>query len=134
MTDDEREDTPDDVATPDTDPRHIDPAGDLADAVETGLVEETDAGRYRLALSFGDVDGETGERYTDHYPAFVADPETSPSVHINTFQQATLDEYADAGRCSAIAVETGDRCQKRAVPGSEYCHLHLDLREFTQTG
>ena len=59
MTDDEREDTPDDVATPDTDPRHIDPAGDLADAVETGLVEETDAGRYRLALSFGDVDGES---------------------------------------------------------------------------
>ena len=36
MTDDEREDTPDDVATPDTDPRHIDPAGDLADAVESG--------------------------------------------------------------------------------------------------
>ena len=39
MTDDEREDTPDDVATPDTDPRHIDPAGDLADAVETGDLE-----------------------------------------------------------------------------------------------
>ena len=39
MTDDEREDTPDDVATPDTDPRHIDPAGDLADAVETGELE-----------------------------------------------------------------------------------------------
>jgi hypothetical protein len=39
MTDDEWEDTPDDVATPDTDPRHIDPAGDLADAVETGELE-----------------------------------------------------------------------------------------------
>ena len=28
-----------DVATPDTDPRHIDPTGDLADAVETGDLE-----------------------------------------------------------------------------------------------
>jgi len=40
MSDDEREDTPDDaVATPHTDPRHIDPAGNLADAVETGDLE-----------------------------------------------------------------------------------------------
>jgi len=53
----------------------------LADLVETGLVEETDAGRYRLALSFGDVDGDAPERYTDHYPRLVADPETSPSIH-----------------------------------------------------
>jgi len=54
----------------------------LPDLMEIGLVEETDAGRYRLALSFGDVDGETGERYTDHYPTLVADPGTSPSVHV----------------------------------------------------
>ena len=40
MTDDETDnDAGDDVATPDTDPRHIDPAGDLADAVETGELE-----------------------------------------------------------------------------------------------
>ena len=39
MTDDERDDETGDVATPDTDPRHIDPAGDLADAVETGDLE-----------------------------------------------------------------------------------------------
>jgi len=30
-----------DIGTPDTDPRHIDPAGDLADAVETGDLELT---------------------------------------------------------------------------------------------
>jgi hypothetical protein len=35
MTDDEH----DDAGTPDTDPRHIDPAGDLADAVDTGELE-----------------------------------------------------------------------------------------------
>jgi len=39
MTDDERDADAGDVATPDTDPRHIDPAGDLADAVETGDLE-----------------------------------------------------------------------------------------------
>jgi hypothetical protein len=33
MTDDDRD------GTPDTDPRHIDPAGDLADAVESGDLE-----------------------------------------------------------------------------------------------
>jgi hypothetical protein len=67
MTDDEWEDTPDDVATPDTDPRHIDPAGDLADAVETGeleisLADDQDADELREfveraeAGEFGPVD------------------------------------------------------------------------------
>lgn len=54
----------------------------LADLIEIELVEEMDAGRYRLALSFGDVDGETEERYSEHYPGLVADPEMSPSVHV----------------------------------------------------
>ena len=49
MTDGETDETGDavdewdeldgDMSTPDTDPRHIDPAGDLADAVETGDLE-----------------------------------------------------------------------------------------------
>ena len=39
MTDDETDADAGDVGTPDTDPRHIDPAGDLADAVETGELE-----------------------------------------------------------------------------------------------
>ena len=45
MTDDEHGD---DAGTPDTDPQHIDPAGDLADAVESGdldlsLADDQDA-------------------------------------------------------------------------------------------
>jgi hypothetical protein len=49
-------------------------------------------------------------------------------------QQATLDEFdRNDGRCSAVAVDTEEQCKKRTVPGSEYCHLHLDLREFSQT-
>lgn len=53
----------------------------LADLVEAGLVEETGRG-YRLTLSFDAVDGADAERYTDVWPALVADPETSPSVHV----------------------------------------------------
>jgi DNA-binding transcriptional ArsR family regulator len=52
----------------------------LADLVEVGLVEETQRG-YRLSLSFSDVDGDNAERYTDVWPALVADPEM-PSVHV----------------------------------------------------
>jgi DNA-binding MarR family transcriptional regulator len=52
----------------------------LADLVEVGLVEETERG-YRLALSFSGVDGDDAERYTDVWPALVADPET-PTVHV----------------------------------------------------
>ena len=52
----------------------------LPDLLAVGLVEETDAG-YRLALSFGDTDGEHGERYTDRWPTWVADPMVSPSIH-----------------------------------------------------
>lgn len=52
----------------------------LADLLAVGLVEETDAG-YRIALSFGDTDGEHGERYTDRWPTWVADPTVSPSIH-----------------------------------------------------
>jgi hypothetical protein len=52
----------------------------LADLVEVGLVEETERG-YRLALSFSGVDGDDAERYRDMWPALVADPEMSPSVH-----------------------------------------------------
>lgn len=52
----------------------------LADLLELELVEETDAG-YRLALSFGDTDGEHGERYTDRWPTWVADPTVSPPIH-----------------------------------------------------
>ena len=56
MTDGDSEDTPDEwddphdapEPVPDTDPRHIDPAGDLADAVESGdldlsLADDADA-------------------------------------------------------------------------------------------
>jgi len=53
----------------------------LADLVEVGLVDKTERG-YRLALSFNDVDGENGERYTDVWPALVADPEKRPTVHV----------------------------------------------------
>ena len=53
----------------------------LADLVEVGLAEETGRG-YRLTLSFDAVDGADAERYTDVWPALVADPETSPSVHV----------------------------------------------------
>ena len=49
----------------------------LPDLLAVGLVEEADAG-YRLALSFGDTDG---ERYTDRWPTWVADPTASPSIH-----------------------------------------------------
>ncbi|RAW43863.1 hypothetical protein DQW50_17420 [Halorubrum sp. 48-1-W] len=52
----------------------------LADLVVLELVEETDAG-YRLCLSFGDTDGDDGERYTDRWPTWVADPTVSPSIH-----------------------------------------------------
>jgi len=52
----------------------------LADLVAVGLVDKTERG-YRLALSFGDIDGETGERYTDVWPELVADPER-PTVHV----------------------------------------------------
>ena len=52
----------------------------LADLVEVGLVEETERG-YRLILSFDAVDGDDAERYTDVWPALVADPET-PTVHV----------------------------------------------------
>ncbi|MDB2243017.1 MarR family winged helix-turn-helix transcriptional regulator [Halorubrum ezzemoulense] len=53
----------------------------LADLVEVGLAEETGRG-YRLTLSFDAVNGADAERYTDVWPALVADPETSPSVHV----------------------------------------------------
>ncbi|WP_245810649.1 hypothetical protein [Halorubrum halodurans] len=39
MTDDDRGDGAVDAGVPDSDPRHIDPAGDLADAVESGGLE-----------------------------------------------------------------------------------------------
>jgi len=52
----------------------------LADLVEVGLVDKTERG-YRLALSFDAVDGENGERYTDIWPALVADPER-PTVNL----------------------------------------------------
>ncbi|KOX94238.1 hypothetical protein [Halorubrum tropicale] len=59
---------------------------------------------------------------------------TSPPGDSAGVQQVTLDEFAqDDNQCSAIAVDTEKRCQKRAVPGSEYCHLHLDLHEFART-
>ena len=35
------EDGDDDAGVPDTDPRHIDPAGDLADAIESGELDLT---------------------------------------------------------------------------------------------
>jgi hypothetical protein len=78
MTDDDRDDDgrdavdewdelDGDMSTPDTDPRHIDPAGDLADAVETGeleisLADDQDADELREfveraeAGEFGPVD------------------------------------------------------------------------------
>ena len=63
--DDDAEDDPEPV--PDTDPRHIDPAGDLADAVESGdldlsLADDQDADDLREFLDaaeageFGPVD------------------------------------------------------------------------------
>jgi hypothetical protein len=47
-TDDEWDDLDGDMSAPDTDPQHIDPAGDLADAVESGdldlpLADDADA-------------------------------------------------------------------------------------------
>lgn len=61
-------------------------------------------------------------------------PSTTNPNNTDDIQQATLDEFKrDDGRCSAVAVDTEKRCKKRSVPGSEYCHLHLDLHEFAQT-
>jgi predicted transcriptional regulator len=53
----------------------------LADLVEVGLVDKTERG-YRLALSFSDINGANNERYTDVWPALVADPDKKPTVHV----------------------------------------------------
>lgn len=63
MTDDT-----DDAGVPDSDPRHIDPAGDLADAVESGdlelsLDDEQDAEDLRAfvdAVERGEIDADPG--------------------------------------------------------------------------
>jgi len=52
----------------------------LTDLIAIGLVEETN-GRYRLSLSFTDVDGDDAERYTDRWPTLVASPDR-PTIHI----------------------------------------------------
>lgn len=61
-------------------------------------------------------------------------PSTTSTSNAGDARQVTLDEFdQDDGRCAAVAVDTEKRCKKRVVPGSEYCHLHLDLHEFAQT-
>lgn len=72
MTDDDRDG---DVGVPDSDPRHIDPAGDLADAVERGdlefeLDEDQDVDELREFLERA----EAGE--------FGADPSVGATVRI----------------------------------------------------
>jgi len=67
MTDDAE-----DAGVPDSDPRHIDPAGDLADAVETGdldisLADEQDAEDLRAfvdAVERGEIDADPGVNAT----------------------------------------------------------------------
>ncbi|KOX92149.1 hypothetical protein AMR74_16990 [Halorubrum tropicale] len=74
MTDDGRDDDLD-TGVPDSDPRHIDPAGDLADAVEAGdleleLDDEQDVDELREFLERA----EAGE--------FDADPSLEATVRI----------------------------------------------------
>ena len=62
----------DDDGIPDTDPRHMDPAGDLADAVESGdleltLAEDQDAEDLRAfveAVEAGEIDADPGVEAT----------------------------------------------------------------------
>jgi len=75
----------DDAGVPDSDPRHIDPAGDLADAVESGdldltLADDQDAEDLRAfldAVDAGEID---------------ADPATEATVRI---VRSLLDDEGD---------------------------------------
>lgn len=90
MTDDERDrdrDQGDTDGVPDTDPRHLDPAGDLADAVESGaldieLDEDQDVDDLREFVE----QAEAGE--------FDADPGLEATVRI---ARAILDDVDGAG-------------------------------------
>jgi biotin operon repressor len=72
-----------DATTPLTQVALVDAAGvsrrslweHLGDLEEVGLIEETDGGRYELAMSTTDVDG---NRYADRTPYWVTDPTVSP--------------------------------------------------------
>ena len=86
MTDDDHDDAVD-AGVPDSDPRHIDPAGDLADAVERGdleleLDEHQDVDELREFLERA----EAGE--------FGADPSIEATVRI---VRSLLDDV-DGGR------------------------------------
>jgi hypothetical protein len=45
-------------------------------------------------------------------------------------EQATLNEFTDPDRCTAIAVDTGERCQHPRVPGLRVCHGHAEEEDL----
>jgi len=75
----------DDAGVPDSDPRHIDPAGDLADAVESGDLDLTLA---------DDQDAEDLRAFLDAVDAgeIEADPATEATVRI---VRSLLDDEGD---------------------------------------
>jgi hypothetical protein len=83
MTDDDTAEDTDGI--PDTDPRHIDPAGDLADAVESGDLELTLA---------ADQDAEDLRAFVDAVEAGEsdADPGVNATVRI---VRSLLDDIED---------------------------------------
>jgi hypothetical protein len=46
--------------------------------------------------------------------------------------QRRLDESGDSTRCEAIAVSTGERCERAAVGRTGYCALHLPTHAETK--
>ena len=90
MTDDDT-DTDDDAGVPDTDPRHIDPAGDVAEFMEgasfdVDLGDETDVDELREFVERA----EAGE--------FGADPGVEATVRIaRAVLESATDDTADAG-------------------------------------
>ena len=75
MTDDAGDRDGEDVGVPDSDPRHLDPAGDLADAFESG--------EFDVELD-GDTDREDLEAFLERAEAgeFGADPGVEATVRI----------------------------------------------------
>jgi len=92
MTDDrDRDDVDDEPGVPDTDPRHIDPAGDLADAVESGdleidLADDQDADELREFVERAEA-GELGD----------ADPGLEATVRIARALLEDVDRDAGTG-------------------------------------
>jgi len=46
--------------------------------------------------------------------------------------QRRLDEFGELTRCEAIAVSTGERCERTAVGRTGYCALHLPTHAETK--